>query len=106
MSNAADAKVTTEKLLADLQSVVRDSEALLKATAGLAGDKVQEVRARAEDSIKQARDRIHSVENEAVRRAREMAGAAETYVRENPWQSLGIAAGVGMLVGLLLSRRS
>jgi ElaB/YqjD/DUF883 family membrane-anchored ribosome-binding protein len=98
--------VTADKLLADLQAVVRDSEALLKATAGFAGDKVQEVRARAEDSIKHARERIEDVENAAMRRAKEMAGAAEAYVRENPWQSLGIAAGVGMLVGLLLSRRS
>jgi ElaB/YqjD/DUF883 family membrane-anchored ribosome-binding protein len=98
-------QVTTEKLYADLQAVVRDAEALLKATAGQAGDKVQEVRARAEETIKQARSRIDSVENDAVRRAKEMAGAAEGYVRDNPWQAVGVAAGVGLLIGILLSRR-
>jgi len=100
------AQVTTEKLFADLQAVVRDAEALLKATGGLAGDKVQEVRARAEESIKQARERIDSVENDAVRRAKEMAGAAEGYVRDNPWQAIGVAAGIGLVLGVLLSRRS
>jgi ElaB/YqjD/DUF883 family membrane-anchored ribosome-binding protein len=43
--------------------------------------------------------------DEALRRAREVADATDEYVRENPWQSVGIAAGVGLLLGLLLSRR-
>ena len=99
------AEVTTDKLYADLQAVVRDAEALLKATAGLAGDKVQEVRARAEESVKTARERIDSLENDALTKAKELAGQAEAYVKENPWQALGIAAGVGMLLGMVLSRR-
>jgi ElaB/YqjD/DUF883 family membrane-anchored ribosome-binding protein len=100
------AEVTTEKLFSDLQAVVRDAEALLKATAGLAGEKVQEVRARAEETIKNARTRIDSVEDDALRRAKELAMTAEGYVRENPWQAVGVAAGVGLLLGLLLSKRS
>src|SRR5690242_21185786 len=100
------AEVTTEKLFADLQAVVRDAEALLKATTGLAGEKVQEVRARAEETIKQARTRIDSVEDDALRRAKELASTADGYVRENPWQAIGVAAGVGLLLGLFLSKRS
>jgi len=84
---------------------VRDAEALLKATAGQAGDKVQEVRTRAEETVKQARSRIDAIEGEALRRAKEMAGATEGYVRDNPWQAVGVAAGVGLLLGLLLGRR-
>ncbi len=101
--------VTTEKLFEDLQTVVRDAEALLKATSGQAGDKLQEVRAKAENSVRQARTRLESLENDAVKRTKEMAkeitGAAEGYVRSNPWQAVGVAAGVGLIVGLLLSRR-
>jgi len=100
------AEVTTEKLFADLQAVVRDAEALLKATAGLAGEKVQEVRSRAEETIKQARSRIDSVEDDALRRAKELASTADGYVRENPWQAVGVAAGIGLLLGLVLSKRS
>ena len=96
---------STDKLVEDLKVVMRDAEALIKATSAQTGEKIQEVRARAEESLRQARTRLTALEDEALQRAREMADATETYVRENPWQSVGIAAGVGLLVGLLLSRR-
>jgi ElaB/YqjD/DUF883 family membrane-anchored ribosome-binding protein len=98
-------EVTTEQLVADLKAVMRDAEALLKATSTQTGERIQEVRARAEQTLEQARARLTEVEEEALRRAREVADATEGYVRENPWQSVGIAAGVGLLLGLLLSRR-
>jgi ElaB/YqjD/DUF883 family membrane-anchored ribosome-binding protein len=98
-------EVTTDQLIADLKTVMRDAEALLKATSAQTGEKVQEIRARAEESLQQARSRLSAAEDEALRRAREVSDAAEIYVRENPWQSVGIAAGVGLLLGLLLSRR-
>lgn len=97
--------VTTEKLVEDLKMVMDDAEALLKATSAQTGEKIQEVRARAEESLRQAKARLSSIEDEALRRAREVADATNEYVRENPWQSVGIAAGVGLLVGLLLARR-
>lgn len=97
--------ITTDQLVADLKTVIRDAEALLRATTNETGERIQEVRARAEQSLKDARARLNEVEEEALRRAQEMAKATEGYVRENPWQSIGIAAGVGLLLGLLLSRR-
>jgi ElaB/YqjD/DUF883 family membrane-anchored ribosome-binding protein len=97
--------VSTDKLVEDLKVVMRDAEALIKATSAQTGEKIQEVRARAEESLRQARTRLTAVEDEALARAKEVADATEEYVRENPWQSMGIAAGVGLLVGLLLSRR-
>src|SRR5687767_4478899 len=104
-TNAAEAEVTTDQLLADLKTVMNDAEALLRATSTQTGEKIQEVRARAEESLRQAKQRLSSIEDEALRRAREVADATDEYVRENPWQSVGIAAGVGLLVGLLLARR-
>ncbi len=101
----ATSGVTTDQLVADLKTVMSDAEALLKATSSQTGEKIQEVRARAEESLKQARQRLGEIEDEALRRAREVADATDEYVRENPWQSVGIAAGVGLLLGLLLSRR-
>jgi ElaB/YqjD/DUF883 family membrane-anchored ribosome-binding protein len=99
------AEVTTDQLLADLKTVMNDAEALLRATSTQTGEKIQEVRARAEESLRQAKQRLSSIEDEALRRAREVADATDGYVRENPWQSVGIAAGVGLLLGLLLARR-
>src|SRR5262245_1012144 len=105
MSTTAPNEVTTDQLLADLKTVMNDAEALLRATSAQTGEKIQEIRARAEESLRQAKVRLSEVEAEALKRAREVADAADEYVRENPWQSVGIAAGVGLLLGLLLSRR-
>jgi ElaB/YqjD/DUF883 family membrane-anchored ribosome-binding protein len=104
-ADATNADVTTDQLLADLKTVMNDAEALLRATSSQTGEKIQEVRARAEQSLRQAKERLSTIEDEALRRAREVADATDEYVRENPWQSVGIAAGVGLLVGLLLARR-
>jgi ElaB/YqjD/DUF883 family membrane-anchored ribosome-binding protein len=105
LMNAQSNDVTTDKLVEDLKVVMRDAEALIKATSAQTGEKIQEVRARAEESLRQARSRLTVIEDEAMQRAREVADATEEYVKENPWQAVGIAAGVGLLVGLLVSRR-
>jgi ElaB/YqjD/DUF883 family membrane-anchored ribosome-binding protein len=95
----------TDRLLDDLRKVVEDTEALLHATAGQAGERAQEARSRAADSLRQARQRLEGLEEEVVTRARDAAHEADRYVRDNPWQSIGVAAGVAFLLGLLVSRR-
>ena len=105
MSGATGNQVTTDQLIADLKTVMQDAEALLRATSSQTGDKIQEIRAHAEQSLARARARVTELEQEARRRAQEMSEATEVYMRDNPWQSVGIAAGVGLLIGLLLSRR-
>lgn len=97
--------VTTAKLLEDLQAVVRDAEALLQATATHTGERVASVRARAEESLQQAKARLAETQDEVLQGVRDATEATENYVKKNPWQSLGIAAGAGLLIGLLLRRR-
>ena len=97
--------VTPDKLLEELQGVVHDAEALLKATAAQTGEKIQEARARTEESLRKIKARLGDVEDEALKRARVLAGEAEDYVQTNPWQVIGAAAGIGLLLGLLMSRR-
>jgi ElaB/YqjD/DUF883 family membrane-anchored ribosome-binding protein len=97
--------ISTAKLLEDLQVLVQDAEALLQATATHTGERVAEVRARAEESLQQARTRMTEMQDDVLQEARDAAAAAEDYVKKNPWQSVGIAAGVGLLIGLLLRRR-
>ena len=96
---------TVDKLLEDLQAIVTDAEELLKATAGLAGEKVQEVRARTRESLAAARERLSAIEKGARQKARAAVDGSNEYVHENPWTAVGIAAGAGLLVGFLLSRR-
>lgn len=95
--------VTVDNLIEDLQDVIADAEALLKATAHQAGEKVQEARARAEESINTARERLGEAKRSAFKKGRELFESGDEYVHENPWQVAGIAAGAGLLVGLLCS---
>lgn len=85
--------------------MVHDAEALLKATAAQAGEKIQEARVRAEESLRRVKDRLGEVEDEALKRGRARAGEADDYMRTNPWQVVGAAASIGFLVGVLISRR-
>ena len=98
-------KTPSDKLLHDLQTVIEDAEALLQATAAQTGDRVDSIRARARESLQQARSRLKEAEGEVLEHARDAAATADEFVRENPWQVVGIAAGVGILLGLLISRR-
>lgn len=98
-------QVSASQLIDDLTAVIRDAESLLRATAAQTGDRVEEIRARAEESVRNAKARLAEVEGQALERARELAGDADQYVRGNPWQAVGIAAGIGLLLGVLMTRR-
>ena len=92
-----------DRLMENLQAVVTDAEGLLKATAHQAGEKVQEARAKAEESLSAAREQLADAQDGLLHQAREMLSDGEDYVRRNPWQAVGIAAGAGLLIGLLIS---
>jgi ElaB/YqjD/DUF883 family membrane-anchored ribosome-binding protein len=100
-----DTSTSTERLMADLQAVVRDTENLLKATAGDASERAAKARAHAEESLHKARARMSELEHDLAARTREAAHKTNAYVHDNPWPSIGVAAAVGLLVGLLISRR-
>jgi ElaB/YqjD/DUF883 family membrane-anchored ribosome-binding protein len=95
----------TERIVDDLRRVVEDAETLLRQTANLAGDGIEDARERATDSLRSARERISALEDEVLGKARDAARQTDRYVRDNPWQSVGIAAGVGLILGVLISRR-
>ncbi len=97
--------ISTQALRTDLANVMRDAEALMKASAGHGGEKVDEARNRILESLESAKRRLLEVERSAVRHGDEAVAATEKYVKSNPWQSVGIAAGVGLILGVLLARR-
>jgi ElaB/YqjD/DUF883 family membrane-anchored ribosome-binding protein len=97
--------VSTAALKADLAAVMRDAEALMKASADTGGEKVNEARTRIRESLESAKRRLLEAERSAVRQGEEAVAATEQYVKRNPWQSVGIAAGVGLVIGVLLARR-
>jgi ElaB/YqjD/DUF883 family membrane-anchored ribosome-binding protein len=97
--------VTTDKLVQDLKTVIHDAEELLRATAGQTGERLEGVRARAQDSLRAAKARLAEAGAELEGRARAAAKSTDEYVRENPWTAVAIAAGIGFLAGMM-SRRS
>lgn len=101
----SDLKSSRERLMADFNTVVVDAEQLLKSLASESGDKALELRAKAEQSLGVAKEHLIEIEKSLGVKAKAAADATESYVQENPWQSLGMAAALGVLVGLLLNRR-
>jgi ElaB/YqjD/DUF883 family membrane-anchored ribosome-binding protein len=97
--------ISTDKLISDLNAVIREAEGLLKATAANTGETIQAARRRAEETVRQAKDRLAGVEEEALKRARALADDADIYVREKPWQAVAVATAVGLVLGLMISRR-
>lgn len=100
-----DLQRSRDKLMADFNEVVVDAEQLLKSLASEGGERAQELRAKAEESLGIAKERLQEIEKTLGVKARAAADATESYMQEHPWQSIGIAAGLGVLVGLLLNRR-
>ncbi len=98
-------QATRDKMIADFKLVISDAEQLLKLTADDASGKFSDVRGRLGERLAAARTQMSELEAAAVAKAKEVAKATDDYVHENPWQSIGIAAGVGFLVGLLAGRR-
>lgn len=97
-------EVGKEKLMQDLRVVVADAEELLRATAGQAGEKITSARERIQESLASAKVRLIAAEEAVVAKTKQAAKATDEYVHENPWKSVGIAAGVGLIVGMLISR--
>ncbi len=91
----------TDKILADLKNLVRDSEELLADSAAVVGEKAREVRERLARSLVAAKASCQSLQEKAVEGAR----ATDKVIREHPYQSIGIAFGLGLLVGVLATRK-
>jgi len=97
--------IARNKLAADMKAVISDTEELLKATAGQADDKIKSVRARIEETLRSAKTRVDDLESLAMENVKATANATDQYVHDNPWPSLGIAAGVGLIIGWILGRK-
>ena len=103
MTEMSDA--SKDKLIADFKVVVADAEELLRATATQAGDKAADLRAKIQNRLADAKVRLADAEAVMVDHAKQVGRAADNYVHDNPWRSVGIAAGFGLIVGLLIGRR-
>ena len=97
--------VTKEKLVDDLKIVIADAEVLLRATASQAGEKISAAREKVQDSLDRARAGLGNIEEVVIDTGMQAARATDDYVQANPWRAVGIAAAVGLVIGLLISKR-
>lgn len=104
-NTTAAGDVTKEQLVRDFKVLVADAEALLKATAGQSGEAVAAMRAKIGESLAVAKVKLTEAEQLALAKAKAAAAATDEYVHEKPWQAVGIAAGIGLVIGLLIGRR-
>ena len=94
-----------QDLISDLRTVVADADELLHATADQTGERIESARARAGQSLAASRARLEQLGHQARTRAREYADDVDERVHQNPWTAIGVAAGAGLVVGMLVGRR-
>lgn len=94
-----------EQLVADLKVLMSDVEELVKATASQSGDKIAEIRGRIQSAAAELRPRLAQAEALLKEKARIAAATTDDYVHDHPWTAMGISAGVGIIIGLLIGRR-
>jgi ElaB/YqjD/DUF883 family membrane-anchored ribosome-binding protein len=101
----AQSAMARERVVRDLKTLARDSEALLKATAGDLSEKAGEARKRLSGALERAKATCAELQEQAITAAKAAAKRTDTAIRDHPYQSIGIAFGIGLLVGVLVARR-
>ena len=94
-----------EQLVSDIKAVISEAEEMLTATADQAGEKIANLRVRIQARLRDAKARLADAEEVLMAKTKAAARATDEYVHESPWTAIGIAAGAGLLIGLLIGRR-
>lgn len=89
----------------DMKTLVKDAQELFREATSATGEKADELRSKGLVLLDTALERAHEMQVVAVEKGKEVAQNTDTYVHENPWKAVAISAGVGLLLGLLISRK-
>jgi ElaB/YqjD/DUF883 family membrane-anchored ribosome-binding protein len=102
-NNSYDASASRDKLVEDVKVLSKDVQELLKATASVVGEKAAEARVKVQDSLKVAQEKLSVAHENVKAKGQEAFKVSDAYVHDNPWNAVGIAAGVGFLFGVVFS---
>lgn len=94
-----------DKLITDVKTLMSDADDIVKAMATATGDKATELGEKLRVKLRTAREKMGDVQEVVADRAKAAARATDDFVHDNPWKAVGIAAGAGFLIGLLVNRR-
>jgi ElaB/YqjD/DUF883 family membrane-anchored ribosome-binding protein len=100
-----EVQVSSDNLIVDFKALMSDAEDLIKATASDEEGPLSAIRSKALDTLNNAKERLSSVEGTLTERVKVVAEGADEFVHRNPWEAVGVAAGLGLLVGLFIRRR-
>lgn len=94
-----------DRLVDEFATVLSEAEEMLKRAATETGDKARDLRSQIETKLLRAKLSLQELEGQAVDKAKAAARVTDDYVHDKPWQAIGIAAAIGVVVGLLMNRR-
>ena len=100
-----DRQAGAESLISEFKSLMADAEALIKATEDHPGEAISSIRNKALETLAGAKESISVVEGKVLDKAKVAAEGADDFVHRNPWEAVGVAAGLGLLIGLFIGRR-
>ena len=104
-STHEEVQINSENLIGDFKALMTDAEELIKATAVNEDEPLSAIRSKALDTLNNAKETLSSVEGTLTEKAKEVAEGADEFVHRNPWEAVGVAAGLGLLIGLFIRRR-
>ena len=100
-----DSSLGAESLISEFKSLMADAEALIKATEDHPGEAISSIRNKALETLAGAKESLSGVEGKLLDKAKKAADGADDFVHRNPWEAVGVAAGLGLLIGLFIGRR-
>lgn len=96
---------TRDQLVNDLKTVISDAESWLRNGGQLTGEELKAAKAKFEQTLSSAKTSLIAAEETVVERTKVAAKATDEYVKDHPWTSVGLGAAVGVVIGLLISRK-
>lgn len=97
--------VARDKLISDVKVLMADADEIVKAMASATGEKAVELADKLRINMRNAKEKMADIQVAVADKAKIAARVTDDYVHDNPWQAVGIAAGIGFVVGLLINRR-
>ncbi len=105
MARSKDLESKEDQFINSVKESLDDAEKLLREAADTTGDKANELREKAMESLRRTRVALYDAQDAVLAKGRQAARATDDYVHDNPWQAVGVAGLTGLLVGMLISRR-
>ena len=103
-TSTGSSEINPEHLLGDVKALMAVAEALIKATASHEDGAIASIRSKAMDTLSNAKENLSNLEGSLSDKAKVVAESADEFVHRSPWEAVGVAAGLGLLIGLLIRR--